>query len=306
MTFDEALPLFKDASLDFIYVDGYAHTGQDGGATLATWYPKLKPGGFFAGHDYHPRWKPTMEAVDAFTRQHELHFAVANIPDNPKPDPFPSWWLVKPGAELTKTMRVDKFNDQSPVLPGQSVVLVGNGPSVLLRGDIGDTIDGFGQVVRFNHYAIRGFERKVGTRTTLWSTFGRGLTPKDPEEKPNRALYIFGDKPPSLPFPMAEVFGVSRSFYNALRLRVQARSKRDSEAVKKIIPSSGLVVAAWLLEVHEVPVLTLFGFDHFRKKESTGHHYWIPRAFAQPKEHDGEAEATIFGEFRDSGRVNYL
>jgi hypothetical protein len=47
----ELLDLFADESLDFIYIDAnhaYDHVKQD----LAMWYPKLKPGGLFAGHDY--------------------------------------------------------------------------------------------------------------------------------------------------------------------------------------------------------------------------------------------------------------
>ena len=45
MTFDEALDIFPDEFFDFIYVDGYAHTGEEGGRTLINWYAKLKPGG---------------------------------------------------------------------------------------------------------------------------------------------------------------------------------------------------------------------------------------------------------------------
>jgi 16S rRNA C1402 N4-methylase RsmH len=33
-TFEEALSMFEDEYFDFIYVDGYAHTGQDSGKTL--------------------------------------------------------------------------------------------------------------------------------------------------------------------------------------------------------------------------------------------------------------------------------
>jgi len=47
MSFDEALDLFADEYFDFIYIDGYAHTGQEGGKTLENWWPKLKPGGLF-------------------------------------------------------------------------------------------------------------------------------------------------------------------------------------------------------------------------------------------------------------------
>ncbi|MEZ5798835.1 MAG: methyltransferase domain-containing protein [Paracoccaceae bacterium] len=39
MTFDQALDLFPDGYFDFIYCDGYAHTGEEGGRTLADWFP---------------------------------------------------------------------------------------------------------------------------------------------------------------------------------------------------------------------------------------------------------------------------
>ena len=47
--FDSALSLFPDSYFDFIYIDGYAHTGEEGGKTLVDWWPKLKQDGIFAG-----------------------------------------------------------------------------------------------------------------------------------------------------------------------------------------------------------------------------------------------------------------
>lgn len=47
----QAAALFQDNSLDFVYIDGnhaYEWVKED----LATWWPKLKKGGLFAGHDY--------------------------------------------------------------------------------------------------------------------------------------------------------------------------------------------------------------------------------------------------------------
>ena len=51
-TFEEAKSLYEDGTFDFIYIDGYAHTGQECGKTLSEWWSKVKPGGVFAGHDY--------------------------------------------------------------------------------------------------------------------------------------------------------------------------------------------------------------------------------------------------------------
>ena len=53
-----------------------------------------------------------------------------------------------------------------------SIIIVGNGPS-LLRHENGPAIDGFDKVVRFNSYRIAGFEKHVGTRTTIYFTVNR-------------------------------------------------------------------------------------------------------------------------------------
>lgn len=48
---EKASKLFPDESLDFIYIDAnhaYEHVKKD----LEIWFPKLKKGGVFAGHDY--------------------------------------------------------------------------------------------------------------------------------------------------------------------------------------------------------------------------------------------------------------
>lgn len=88
-SFDEALADFEPASLDLIYIDGYAHDGQEGGRTLDAWWSRLKVGGIFAGHDYHPDWKPTVDAVDAFCRKRGLAINVTSG------DYFPSWFIMK-------------------------------------------------------------------------------------------------------------------------------------------------------------------------------------------------------------------
>lgn len=88
-TFHDALPFIADESADLIYIDGYAHTGQDGGQTLDEWWPKLKRGGIFSGHDYHPEYMPTIQTVDAFVQKHGLILHIINE------NPYPSWWILK-------------------------------------------------------------------------------------------------------------------------------------------------------------------------------------------------------------------
>jgi len=93
MSFAEAAPLFADRTLDFVYIDGYAHTGQEAGQTLEQWWPKLKPGGLFAGHDYHGRWPATVAAVNDFVTRHGLTLRVTH---ECPPAGFPSWYCSKP------------------------------------------------------------------------------------------------------------------------------------------------------------------------------------------------------------------
>jgi predicted O-methyltransferase YrrM len=88
-TFRDALDLFPNNSLDFVYVDGYAHTGQDSGRTLHSWWPKVKPGGVFAGHDYDSQWPLTVQEVDAFAAKWKLKLQFTMH------DEFASWYVRK-------------------------------------------------------------------------------------------------------------------------------------------------------------------------------------------------------------------
>jgi len=103
MRFDEALDLFEDQSLDFVYVDGYAHGGEEGGETIFSWYAKVKIGGLLAGDDYHSDWPLVCEAVDEFVRQsgEELMLATSTEPHTDYCR-YPTWCVRKSGApELT-------------------------------------------------------------------------------------------------------------------------------------------------------------------------------------------------------------
>ena len=51
MTSMEAVKLFKDGSLDFVYVDG-THAYKAVKEDILSWMPKIKPAGILAGHDY--------------------------------------------------------------------------------------------------------------------------------------------------------------------------------------------------------------------------------------------------------------
>lgn len=50
---EEGSQRFKDSTFDFIYIDA-AHDYSSVKRDVETWWPKLKDGGIFSGHDYFP------------------------------------------------------------------------------------------------------------------------------------------------------------------------------------------------------------------------------------------------------------
>lgn len=67
---DDAIGDFEDESLDFIFIDGL-HTYDQVKKDMENFYPKLKKGGLFSGHDYF-NIKEVRDAVREFAIQQEL------------------------------------------------------------------------------------------------------------------------------------------------------------------------------------------------------------------------------------------
>jgi len=95
MDFDYARSLFEDEYFDFIYIDGYAHTGEEGGKTLQQWYEKLKIGGVFAGDDYHEEWPLVKWAVNDFVLQIGAKLHVTTGKEDADYSMYPTWFIIK-------------------------------------------------------------------------------------------------------------------------------------------------------------------------------------------------------------------
>ncbi len=98
-TSKEASLLFEDKSLDFVFIDAnhtYEYVKQD----LNLWYPKIKKGGIFSGHDYidinyiHENievyYFEVKKAVDEFIKENKLKLFLLE-----EPDWYPSWIIFK-------------------------------------------------------------------------------------------------------------------------------------------------------------------------------------------------------------------
>ncbi len=62
MTTRQAAPLVPDGWADFIFIDA-AHSYEAVSDDIADWLPKVKPGGWFGGHDFHESWPGVKRAV---------------------------------------------------------------------------------------------------------------------------------------------------------------------------------------------------------------------------------------------------
>lgn len=80
--------MFPDEFFDFIYIDA-GHGLKQIHGDLRNWWPKLKTGGIFAGHDYaHIFHFKVIECVDDFVKQHGLGLHITD-------DEVPTWITVK-------------------------------------------------------------------------------------------------------------------------------------------------------------------------------------------------------------------
>jgi hypothetical protein len=91
----EAAEEIPDGSLDFVYIDGnhqYDYVRGD----MRAWYPKVKMGGLFGGHDYdHKRLVEVKRAVDNFCDERGLSLHKRRGTNMPGCDDFSIDWWVK-------------------------------------------------------------------------------------------------------------------------------------------------------------------------------------------------------------------
>lgn len=79
-----ALKLFDDNSLDFVYIDAI-HTEKEVTRQIYKWYPKIKETGSMGGHDFSPSFPEVMKAVSR----------ASGVPDKIYTDAGNSWTKYK-------------------------------------------------------------------------------------------------------------------------------------------------------------------------------------------------------------------
>lgn len=88
---EEAVTFFLDGQLDGVYVDGdHRFTAVE--KDLNLWWPKIKSGGVFAGHDYRSNCG-VPDALNKFVKRHGLKYETAPEEDTDKSNAI--WYLFK-------------------------------------------------------------------------------------------------------------------------------------------------------------------------------------------------------------------
>ena len=129
---ENAVKGFEDGSLDFIYIDA-SHRFSGVAIDLINWWPKLKVGGIFAGHDY---WKcyryEVMEAVNGFMVENKqiLRVTTDDVDRNGKPFYPPTWWCIK--EELRKSEYSRRIREAIVLLEKQKALLQAGGVEIVL------------------------------------------------------------------------------------------------------------------------------------------------------------------------------
>lgn len=80
-----------DGTLDWVWIDAN-HSYRAVLEDMDAWYPKVKSGGLFSGHDYGldtnwPHWCEVKPAVDRWMAEHNIPFWLSKDY---------SWWAIKP------------------------------------------------------------------------------------------------------------------------------------------------------------------------------------------------------------------
>jgi hypothetical protein len=96
-TFEIAASRFNNEFFDWVYVDGFAHDGQNDGKTFSQWWPKVKSGGIFGGNNYEMNlWPLLVKRLHSFALRVERDIYIIDCaPSDGVYGESPSWFMCK-------------------------------------------------------------------------------------------------------------------------------------------------------------------------------------------------------------------
>jgi len=169
------------------------------------------------------------------------------------------------------------------------ILLIGNGSSAI-KQEMGDAIDAFPLVCRFNSYRIPSFEKYVGTKTDIWVACD--IFPAWHKEYLKVYLCSFArnaDNP---------LFIKMKGFYPDCEMFPEWAWQEAFKEMGYHAPSSGAVATTFFMRDYEVYI---YGFDFFSGEK---HHYGdsVPMG----TNHKADKEKPYFERLLKDGRVKWI
>lgn len=202
--------------------------------------------------------------------------------------------LKKNPLKITSSKKSTTKYKSNIQLSSDTIVVIGNGTSVLER-EMGDIINAFQHVVRFNDFQIKGYERYIGSKTTIWARSNSNITQDrvygnfdqvlivSPEWNYNNVSKFVKGHKNAFAIPMEYVIFLQEE------MGLSGRTKDDKQ--KKLIkgwPSTGLITLYFLLKRYKE--VYIYGFDYFREEEGASRHYYNGKEIINSHVHNSSVE----------------
>lgn len=170
------------------------------------------------------------------------------------------------------------------------IILIGNGPSALKK-EMGNIINEFPLVCRFNNFKTKNYEKYVGEKTNIWVTcLGFEIIQK----RANLYNQIYFPLEQKRYLEWCQLIS-NADYFPAKIYKIASEINKG----KKFYPSSGLLATIFFLEKdYDV---TLYGFDFFQGEI---HHYSDTQT--RGTNHSPEMELLAFKQLIEEKRVTLL
>jgi len=196
------------------------------------------------------------------------------------------------------------------MIKDNKIIIIGNGPSALNR-KMGSIIDTFEDVVRINDYKIKGFQKYIGSKTTIWARSNSNRT-KDRKWNNFKKVIIcspeWNYKNTKRLLKRKEGQGIviprNKSLLLQKKLDLPGRVRKNGKWLRGW-PSTGLILLDYLIEQYEC--IYIYGFDFFKKINGHARHYYNNKEkMIATYVHDYDKERQWVDDKKKAGKIKEL
>ena len=174
------------------------------------------------------------------------------------------------------------------------IIIIGNGSSIL-NYEFGDVINNFKEVVRINDFEIEGYEKYIGTKTTIW---GRSNSNRTKNRLIDDSISVVIASPhwnyknvkdKMRLYKKSSCVSMKDSWYLQEDLGLMGRCRSASR--RRGWPSTGLLIIYYFLKKYKT--IYIHGFDFFKDDKGDSRHYYNNKELMRvqtSRNHNGEKE----------------